>query len=103
MSEQLWALVKRIPAGRVASYGALGRCLETPLSGYFVGRLMARCPADVPWWRVVTKNGDLAVHKRDPLIAAEQRQKLRLEKTTMADDDRVSPSAFVDPTALLEE
>jgi alkylated DNA nucleotide flippase Atl1 len=98
--EELWDLVKRIPSGRVAAYGALGRALDRPISGYLVGRMMARCPSDVPWWRVVTRDGRLAVHKRDPLIAEDQRRRLLSEKTEMADEDTVSPSAFIDPDLL---
>ncbi len=95
-AEELWQKVRAIPRGRVASYGALGRALEAPLSGFMVGRLMARCPSDVPWWRVVTREGRLAVHKRDPFLAAKQRQLLQDEGTEMADEDTVSASAFAD-------
>jgi methylated-DNA-protein-cysteine methyltransferase-like protein len=98
--DDLWILVKKIPRGRVASYGALGRALDRPVSGFLVGRAMARCQDDVPWWRVVAKDGRLPVDKRDPELAQLQIRHLRQEKTEMADETTVAPSAFVEPEEL---
>ena len=42
----LWGVVRSIPSGSVASYGAVGRALPNPATGYMVGRWMAACPAD---------------------------------------------------------
>lgn len=97
---ELWELVKKIPRGRVASYGAIGGALERPISGYLVGRAMARCPDDVPWWRVVGKNGKLPIDKRDPRLGHVQVERLRAEKTEMADETTVASSAFIDPDLL---
>ncbi|AIE86538.1 MGMT family protein [Fimbriimonas ginsengisoli] len=98
--DELWELVKKIPRGRVAAYGALGAALSRPVSGYLVGRMMANCPPDVPWWRVVDRHGKMVVAKRDPVAAETQRRRLENEKTEMADEDTVSPSAFIDPDLL---
>jgi alkylated DNA nucleotide flippase Atl1 len=99
--EELYDLVRQIPAGRVVSYGALGNALSRPVSGFLVGRAMRSCPEGVPWWRVVSKDGFLVIHKLDPVLALRQREKLRSENTEMADDDCVSPSAFIDPLTLV--
>jgi len=93
-------LVKKIPPGRVASYGALGRSLERPVSGFLVGRAMRRCPEGVPWWRVVGRNGGILVDKIDPRLGSEQRQRLVKEGVKMAAEDLVSPAAFIDPDTL---
>ena len=77
--EELWELVRRIPPGCCAAYGSLGRALRNPASGFMVGRWMAQAPPDVPWWRVVAKNGRLPIHKRDPDLAHEQRRRLESE------------------------
>jgi methylated-DNA-protein-cysteine methyltransferase related protein len=77
--DELWNLVRQIPPGCCASYGDLGQALRQPASGYQVGRWMANCPEDVPWWRVVAKTGALPVHKRDPAMAARQQQLLEAE------------------------
>lgn len=77
--DDLWRVVRRIPAGRVASYGDVGRCLRQPATGYLVGRWMAQAPPDVPWWRVVALNGQLVTSKRSPNLAATQERLLREE------------------------
>ncbi|MCH8979336.1 MAG: MGMT family protein, partial [Armatimonadetes bacterium] len=77
--EQLWHVVRSIPSGRVSSYGAVGRVLPNPATGYMVGRWMAACPADVPWWRVVNKRGELPINKRDPRLATDQQLRLESE------------------------
>lgn len=74
--EDLIALLASIPRGKVASYGAVGRQLSSPATGYQVGRWMAQCPPGLPWWRVVGKNGELRTANRDPHLADEQRRLL---------------------------
>jgi methylated-DNA-protein-cysteine methyltransferase-like protein len=78
-------VVRSIPAGHVASYGEVGRALRTPASGYFVGRWMANCPADIPWWRVVAKDGSLPVWKRNPDFEVEQTAHLKSEGVAVID------------------
>jgi len=93
--DELWDIVRRIPSGTVASYGAVGRALSNPSSGYMVGRWMAQCPADVPWWRVVGKDGHLPVNKRSPDLARTQRDFLAEEGVPL-DGHRVLPDAFIE-------
>lgn len=40
---------------------------------------MTQCPPEVPWWRVVNKQGALPVGKLDPFLAVQQRQLLEGE------------------------
>jgi methylated-DNA-protein-cysteine methyltransferase-like protein len=94
---RLWDLVRSIPEGSVASYGALGLALEPPVSGLIVGRWMAAAPPDVPWWRVVAGNGSLPVHKRDPALARTQRRRLEDEGAPFQADGTVASSAFWTP------
>jgi len=86
--EVLWSIVRRIPGGKCASYGDVARELENPVSGYTVGRWMACAPEGVPWWRVVSKAGELVIGKRDPAMAIEQRRLLQREGVAF-DEDRV--------------
>jgi alkylated DNA nucleotide flippase Atl1 len=56
------ALVERIPAGRVMSYGAIAECLHDEFgrgSARRVGTIMARWGGAVPWHRVVASSGRL--------------------------------------------
>jgi methylated-DNA-protein-cysteine methyltransferase related protein len=77
--EELYALVRRIPEGYVVSYGAIGRAMKKPVSGLLVGKWMANCPPDLPWWRVVGADGSIKTWGRGPEVGAEQVQKLREE------------------------
>ncbi len=77
--EVLWSLVRSIPSGKCTSYGRLGQALPRPVSGYIVGRWMSQSPPDVPWWRVVSKNGNLPIGKLDPNKSSEQQKLLEQE------------------------
>lgn len=101
MNQELYDLIRKIPKGKVASYGDLGRALSQPISGFLVGRAMRHCDGeDVPWWRVVAKNGSLPVSKLDPAAASEQQQRLVREGAEMADEWTVARAAFIDPDLL---
>lgn len=75
----LWELIRSIPPGKCASYGDVGRALPNPASGFQVGRWMAQCPDDVPWWRVVSKQGRFPITRRHPVLGIEQREMLEKE------------------------
>lgn len=83
-------MVKQIPAGRVMSYGQVGDYLAPPLSARIVGRIMHHAPDGVPWWRVVGKDGDLLIVKRDPQLATLQRRLLAQEGVAFGEDGRVN-------------
>ena len=91
--DDLWVVVRTIPPGCVASYGDLGRAMPRPVSGVLVGKWMAQCPPDAPWWRVVGRSGDLLVGRRDPHLAAIQKSKLQDEGVEF-DGDVVKPGSF---------
>lgn len=84
--QQLWEMVRAIPPGYVATYGSLGAAMKNPVSGFLVGRWMAQCPADVPWWRVVAKAGTFPIGKRDPHAEWDQRQMLEREGVSFKGD-----------------
>jgi alkylated DNA nucleotide flippase Atl1 len=56
--EEVLALVERIPAGRVMTYGAIAEWLGRG-GPRQVGAVMARYGGPVPWHRVVAANGRL--------------------------------------------
>jgi methylated-DNA-protein-cysteine methyltransferase-like protein len=58
----VYALVRRIPAGRVVTYGQVAALIGVPRAARAVGGAMRRCPPGVPWHRVV--NGHGAVSRR---------------------------------------
>ena len=86
--ERIRAVVRRIPRGRVATYGqvaALAGYAHAPrLAGYAMYALPAGSP--LPWHRVVGAQGRLSLAKLDPASAITQR--LRLEREGVAFDAR---------------
>ena len=93
--EDLWLWVRKIPAGRVVSYGDLGRVLPNPVSGLIVGRWMQASPPDIPWWRVVGKDGSFLIGKQSPHLAIEQEERLRAEGTKI-EGGQGALTAFID-------
>ncbi len=59
-NERVYALVRRVPCGRVMSYGAIARHLGAPGRAREVGWAMHNCPDDVPAHRVVNRHGEVA-------------------------------------------
>jgi methylated-DNA-protein-cysteine methyltransferase-like protein len=54
---EIFAIVARIPSGRVMNYGQIARLLERPLSARAVGWALHQCPNELPWHRVVNASG----------------------------------------------
>lgn len=85
-AEAILELVRRIPPGRVASYGQIAGFLPgvTPrLVGYALAGSGAR--GDVPWHRVVNAAGGISGHAG----GAEQRRRLAAEGVRFGADGRV--------------
>ena len=72
--ERVLAVIRSLPPGDVATYGEVAEEAGSPGAARAVGNVMARCPDDVPWWRVVTSTGRLV-----PDHEAEQAARLRAE------------------------
>jgi methylated-DNA-protein-cysteine methyltransferase related protein len=63
-----YALVKKIPRGRVMTYGQLAAQVKLPGGARAAGRAMAACPSGrgIPWYRVVGAGGRLLL--REPNV-----------------------------------
>jgi methylated-DNA-protein-cysteine methyltransferase-like protein len=87
--EQVYALVKTIPVSKVTTYGEIAKALGSK-DARKVGWALHKNPYEhqVPCHRVVNKQGGLA-----PNFAfdgpEEQRRRLKQEKITFTDQDRV--------------
>ena len=91
---ELLDLVRAIPRGRVTNYGTLGQALSRPVSGVIVGRWLHATPHDVPWWRVVGRDGKLPIWKRDPGLESLQAFRLKEEGVAIV-GGTVPPGYFV--------
>jgi methylated-DNA-protein-cysteine methyltransferase-like protein len=80
----VYDLVKKIPRGRVITYGRLAKALRLRGGARTAGHAMAGCPSGqgVPWHRVVGAGGTLLI--REPL-ASLQRKLLETEGLTLAE------------------
>jgi methylated-DNA-protein-cysteine methyltransferase related protein len=69
----VYKLVKKIPRGRVTTYGAIARALKLPGGARTAGRAMAACPngRGIPWHRVVGAGGRLLL--REPNVSLQRR------------------------------
>ena len=74
----VYLLVKKIPRGRVMTYGTVARVLKLRGGARSAGRAMAACPSGeaIPWHRVVGAGGRLLI--REP-NASLQRKLLESE------------------------
>ena len=97
----VWDLVRRIPRGRVATYGQIALMLPPPpgvdVEAYrafgprWVGGAMANCPDDVPWQRVINSKGEISPRPG----AGRQRELLEEEEGVVFNEkDRVDLKKF---------
>lgn len=92
---QVWAMVRKVPAGKVATYGQIAGLLAVPegmnprdyqaFSPRWVGGAMAACPEGVPWQRIINSQGKISPRPG----AEEQRRLLEEEGVEFNARDRV--------------
>ena len=58
--ESVYSLVAQIPKGRVMTYGDIATLCGHPNAARQVGGLAHFGPTELPWHRVVNRNGDCA-------------------------------------------
>lgn len=62
-TRRVWRIVRRVPRGRVVSYGGVAALMGAPRAARAVGRALCVLPdgSDVPWWRVINRNGEISI------------------------------------------
>ena len=84
---RIWAVVRRIPRGTVASYGQVAEVAGLPRQARLVGyALHASIPDSLPWHRVVNVQGRLSLARKD--AGAGLTQRMRLQREGVAFDAR---------------
>ena len=88
--EQVYQVVRRIPPGKVATYGQIARLLGRPRAARTVGWALHSLPSgsDVPWQRVINAKGTISLDARGP-GGAIQRVLLEAEGLTFDEQGRV--------------
>jgi methylated-DNA-protein-cysteine methyltransferase-like protein len=86
--ERYYEVIRRVPRGRVATYGTVAREAGLPGRARQVGYALAALPhaADVPWQRIVNARGE--VSPRSAALGYEQLQRSLLETEGVEFDAR---------------
>jgi methylated-DNA-protein-cysteine methyltransferase related protein len=79
-ADRILAAVKRIPRGRVSTYGNIADVAGLPRRARLVGTVLKHAPAsrDLPWFRVINSNGRISLPAGSDAYAR-QRRKLEAE------------------------
>ena len=93
--QRIYAVVRRIPRGKVATYGQVARLARLPGRARQVGYAMHALPAGtrVPWQRVVNAQGKVS-RRRVPGAELTQRMLLLREGVRFGDNSRISLARF---------
>ncbi len=85
--ERIYTVVRRIPRGRVATYGQVAELARLPGHARQVGYAMHALPgtSSAPWHRVVNASGGISCRRA---AGAELEQRLRLEAEGVHFDQR---------------
>ncbi|MDR0357743.1 MAG: MGMT family protein [Clostridiales Family XIII bacterium] len=87
---EAYRIVANIPYGRVISYGRIAAMLGNPRAARQVGWAMRACPDELPWHRVVMKDGTVT----GGAFAALRRRMLEDEDVGFLSDGRVDMDAY---------
>jgi methylated-DNA-protein-cysteine methyltransferase-like protein len=96
IDERIYRAVMRIPRGRVATYGQIGRIAGLPRHHRQAGRALRRLIDDglVPWHRVVGADGRISQRSVDGDVERLQRELLEAEGVAFDGRGRVPLARF---------
>jgi len=94
--QRIYAAVRRIPRGRVSTYGAIARVAGLDGQARQVGYALSALPAgsNVPWHRVINAQGRLSLERAASGVGITQRLRLVREGVVVDAGGRVSLDKF---------
>jgi methylated-DNA-protein-cysteine methyltransferase-like protein len=94
--QRIYAVVRRIPRGRVTTYGAVARIAGLPGQPRLVGYALSALPdgTAVPWHRVINAQGRLSLERAGASAGLTQRMRLEREGIRVDAGGRVSLTKF---------
>jgi methylated-DNA-protein-cysteine methyltransferase-like protein len=95
--EQVYAIVRQVPAGSVITYGAIARVLGDPRKARQVGWAMAATPLEapaIPAHRVINAGGDIPGGHASRRYRV-HRKKLEAEGVAFGQDGRVDLERYL--------
>ena len=92
---RIYAVVKRIPKGRVATYGQVAVLARMPRRARQVGYALSALTdqSDIPWHRVVNAMGEIS-RRKNPIYEDIQRALLKTEKVRFDTAGRINLARF---------
>jgi methylated-DNA-protein-cysteine methyltransferase related protein len=87
--QRIYAVVRQIPSGKVATYGQIAGIVgcTARLVGYAMAALKHIDAPDVPWQRIVNRQGKISI--LDPFGKSIQRQILEEEGVVFSRNDQI--------------
>jgi methylated-DNA-protein-cysteine methyltransferase related protein len=94
-TQRVYRMVRRVPYGRIVSYGGVAALLGQPRAARGVGQALHALPdgSTVPWWRVVNRNGEISI-RGFPHAAKLQRRLLEGEGVRFDSRGRIDWKRF---------
>ncbi len=92
LKAKIYALVKKIPRGKVSTYGDIATFAGSPRAAREVGWALSALPFDteLPWWRVINAQGAISPRSGDDKGAFEhQAAPLRKEKIEVSKEGKL--------------
>lgn len=88
--ERVWAAVKRIPRGRVATYGQIAALIGMPRCARQAGYALAAIPENmkIPWHRVINAQGCISIRLKYWNSGSDDLQRILLEAEGVIFDER---------------
>ena len=93
---RIFAVVKKIPRGRVTTYGTVARLAGLGAHARLVGYALSALPngTSIPWHRVINAQGRLSLERATTGVGLTQRMRLIAEGVTVASAGRISLEQF---------
>jgi methylated-DNA-protein-cysteine methyltransferase-like protein len=90
--QRIYAVVRRIPRGRVTTYGTVARLAGLPGQARLVGYALNALPTGtaVPWHRVINARGEVSLRTAPSGAGITQRIRLEQERVRFDDAGRVA-------------
>lgn len=92
-TSRIYAVVRQIPYGKVASYGQIARIVGGGVQARQVGYVLAglKTGSDVPWQRVINSKGQISL----PGVGGAMQKQLLIDEGILFDEkDRVNMNLF---------
>ena len=93
--DEVLAIVRAIPEGKVVNYGWISRMMNSRISPLAVGWMLHRCPDTVPWHRVVNASGRCSTDRTGDIPQGLQRVMLEGEGVVFREDQSLDLEVYL--------